>query len=121
MRIRNILTVELILQAPPNSKFGSLNDLSWKEPVQNQAQEVVSQYPAGSLQAHKARPSRPSSLGLDLLEGQRLGVQGRGDRTSVDVVADESREVDNDRKEGRDGECTRPISTSVMRQIPECT
>ena len=113
---RNILTVELILQASSNSKFGPLNDLSRKEPVQHQAQEIVCQHPAGRLVAHNAIPSRPSSLGLDLIPGQRLGVQHRGDRTSVNVVADEIHDVDDDGKEERDGECTGPnqISYATM-------
>ncbi|KFZ06227.1 hypothetical protein V501_07613 [Pseudogymnoascus sp. VKM F-4519 (FW-2642)] len=114
---RSILTVKLILQAPPNSEFSSLDDLSRKEPVQHQAQEIVPQHPAGRLEAHNAIPSRPSSLSLDLVPGQRLGVQHRGDRASVNVVADEIRDVDNDREEERDGECTGPIPNQYATQL----
>lgn len=117
MDIRNILTVELVLQSPPNGKFSSFNDLSRKEPVQHQAQEIVSQHPSCSLPAHNAVPSRPSSFGLDLLKGQRLGVEHRGDRTSVNVVADEIRDVDDDGKKERDGERARPILNQYATQL----
>jgi hypothetical protein len=115
--VRNILTVELILQASPNSKFSSLDDLSREEPVQHQAQEIVSQHPASRLIACNAVPSWPSRLGLDLVPCQRLGVQHRGDRASVDVVADEIRDVDDDREEERDGECTGPIPNQYATQV----
>lgn len=108
--IRSILTVELVLQPSPNGKLSSLDDLSREEPMQHQAQEIVPQHPSSRLPAYDSIPSRPSSLSLDLLKRQRLWVEHRGDRASVNVVAHEIREVDDNRQDERDGECTGPTS-----------
>lgn len=89
-------TIEFVLQSSSAGQHNTVCLLTGKEDLQEQAEGIVAQCPQCNIGIIKRRDSFlwPTHFALQLVERQSRGIQQRRRRTTGDIVADESKEVD---------------------------
>ena len=68
-------TIEAVPKLSTRLQLGAMDLLTWKEPVQDQTEQVVTQSSDESLGVEKTGEARPSHLFLQLVQFKAVGME----------------------------------------------
>lgn len=113
-------TIKFVLELPPRGQLDTFHLRSWQHHLQYQAQKIVCQHIASDSEVEQAGKTflGPSSLLLQLLEGQSRRLEDGRSGAARNIVAKEGGKVDDKWKAEGDANSTDSVFPSTKVPLP---